>query len=296
MSRVTIIQRLYLVAVGFLAFTVGYWCYFQPEFSANGIPWTIPPLCATFLGAMYFSGGVYTVVSFLSRRWGSIQLFMPQCALWTGGLTIVSLFYLGAFDFSRQQTQLWFLAYIAFPIIGGALLWIHRREWDASLAGDTALPSWVKLYLRVQGTILIVLALALLFAPEFMQSLWAWRTGILMLQLYSMPLLAYGIGSWLMARLQGWGKIRNALIAHAVFLGLEFFACLRFSSLLNGPALSVMAWLGGLAVLTLVLTFLIAVSLRDTLPLVINQNSVLFGFTKRAQQNERKSFDTSRAT
>lgn len=257
MSRVTTMQRLYFAAVGFLAWTVGYWCYFQPALSANGIPWTLPPLCATFLGSMYLSGGVYTVICIFSRRWCEVQMFMPQCALWTGGLTIVSLFYIPAFDFSRNQTQLWWLAYIAFPIIAAGFFWVHRAELNEQPQDDARFPNWVRVYLRIQGSVMIGLALALLFAPQLMQSLWAWRTGEMMLQLYSMPLLAYGVGSWLMARMLAWSQIRNALIAHAVFTGLEFFACLRFFALLNGPSLSVALWLGGLALITCALLVVI---------------------------------------
>jgi hypothetical protein len=72
----------------------------------------------------------------------------------------------------------------------------------------------------------------------------------MMLQLYSMPLLAYGVGSWLMSRSNDWGKIRNALIAHAIFTGAEFFASLRFFNLLDGPTISVALWLGALALMT----------------------------------------------
>jgi hypothetical protein len=266
MSHVTLAHRLYLAAVGFLAITVGFWCYFDPTQSANGIPWTLPALCATFLGSLYLSGAVYTVVCIFSRRWGEIQMFMPQCALWTGGLTIVSLFYLSAFDFSRNQTQLWFLAYVVYPIVAAAFLWIHRAEWNAPLVNDTTFPRWVKSYLRVQGTLMLALGLALLLAPHTLQPLWPWRTGGMMLQLYSMPLLAYGVGSWLMSNLTGWAKIRNALIAQAVFFGAEFFASLRFAALFDGPALSVVLWFSLFALLTAALVVGSAVSVCAALP------------------------------
>ncbi len=263
MTRVTLIQRLYFVAVGFLAITVGFWCYFDPSQSANGIPWTLPPLCATFLGSMYLSGAVYTVICIFSKRWGEIQMFMPQCALWTGGLAIVSLFYIPAFDFSRHQTWFWWLAYIAFPVTAVVLLWIHRAEWNAPMEGDTNFSRIVKIYLRAQGSVMLVLGLALLLAPKLMQAVWAWQTGEMMLQLYSMPLLAYGVGSWLMSRLNGWSKIRNALIAHAIFFSAELFASLRFFNMLNGPTISVALWLGALAVMTLVLSVMVMFSVRQ---------------------------------
>ncbi len=264
MSRVTAIQRLYLASVGFLAITVGFWCYVDPSQSANGIPWTLPALCATFLGSMYLSGAVYTALCIFSKRWGEIQMFMPQCALWTGGLALVSLFYIPAFDFSRHQTWFWWLAYVAFPITAAVLLWIHRAEWNAPLEEDINFPRAIKIYLRAQGSVMIALGLALLFAPELMQSVWAWKTGVMMLQLYSMPLVAYGVGSWFMSLLGGWEKIRNALMAQAIFFSAELLASLRFVGLLDGPTISVAIWIGGFASMTVALWVLSGWAIKAT--------------------------------
>src|SRR3712207_166263 len=101
MPHVSIVERLYLGAVAAMAVWVGICCYFIPEMSDSGIPWRLPALCATMLGAMYLSGAVFTATCMYARRWSDIHLIMPMITIWTGGLTIVSLFYLPAFDFTR---------------------------------------------------------------------------------------------------------------------------------------------------------------------------------------------------
>lgn len=264
MSRVTTVQRIYFFAVGIMAFWVGYWCTVSPELAANGIPWSIPPLCATFLGAMYLSGGMYAVLCIFSKRWDEIKLFMPVCALWTGGLAIVSLFYLDAFDYSRHQTQIWWLAYIVYPIVAVVFLWMHRGEWNWRPRSSTLLGEGGRIFLRIQGSALLLLAMALLFAPAFMQSLWPWKTGVMMLQMYSMPLLAYGVSSWLMTTMQSWSAIRSGLVALAIFAATEIVGSLRFGYLLNGPTLAVDLWLGGLFFSALGVLILVTLSLRQT--------------------------------
>jgi hypothetical protein len=87
----------------------------------------------------------------------------------------------------------------------------------------------------------------------------------MMLQLYSMPLIAYGVGCWLMSRLQGWAKLRNALLALAVFFAAELGASVRFSSLFDGPFLSVALWFGGFALSTGALVVVLAVNVRTSL-------------------------------
>src|SRR5262249_31899237 len=149
------------------------------------------------------------------------------------------------FDFSRNQTQMWWLAYIAYPIIGLVLLWIHRHDAPIQATERDAIPEWLKKVLRVQGSVMIVLGFALLVAPDTMQSVWAWHAGRMMLNLYSMPLLAYGLGSWFVARETSLYAARTSLLAYAIFFSAEIFASLRFAADLNGPSISVMLWLGG---------------------------------------------------
>jgi hypothetical protein len=254
--QVTLAQRFYLGAVAALALWVGIWCYFDPARADTALPWPLPPLCATFLGAMYLSGAVFTATCMGGRRWTDIRVIMPMIAIWTGGLAIISLFYLQAFNFARMQVLIWFGAYILYPLIALGLMWTHRRQNGLHPWAEPALPDWVRLYLLVQGSVMIILALGLLFVPQTMQMFWPWQTGLLMLQLYAAPLLSYGIGSLTLRRQHTWSEIRVALLAMSVFTGTELAASFRYQSLLNGPALSIGLWFVWLALSTAMLGLL----------------------------------------
>jgi len=256
MTHLTWPQRIYLGAVAALGLTVGMWCYFAPGHSNNAIPWNVPPLCAGLLGAMYLSGAFYCASSMLARRWVDARAVMPTIAIWTGGLLLVSLFYLPLFDFSRLQVQVWFVAYIVYPLIALGLVWTHRAQRNVHAAGDPSLPLWARRYLRVQASLMIGLGLALLLAPEPMLRLWPWQTGKLMLQLYSMPMLAYGIGSLDLARQHTWPEVRLGLVAMGLFTGLELASLLRYPAQLDGPVLSVALGMAWLALTTLALAWL----------------------------------------
>jgi hypothetical protein len=263
MAQVTLPQRFYLGAVAALAVWVGIWCYCIPTMSESAIPWHVPPLCATFLGAMYLSGAVFNATCMCARRWADIRVIMPMIAIWTGGLLIISLFYLPVFDFSRSQTWTWFGAYVVYPLIALGLMWTHRRE-RVSAVDAPALPGWARWYLLAQGCLMVALALALLCVPQTMLALWPWSTGRLMLQLYSAPLFSYGIGSFILWRQRGWQEIRLALLAMGVFTGAEFVASLRYLTALNGPALAIALWLLWLGATTGMLTWLSILAFRRT--------------------------------
>jgi hypothetical protein len=185
-----------------------------------------------------------------------VRLVMPMIAMWTGGLTIVSLFYLPLFDFTRTQVWVWFGAYILYPLIALGLLWTHRKENGLHPMEEPAIPAWAKRYLRVQGSLLILLGLSLLVAPHVMKALWPWQAGKLMLQLYSVPLLTYGIGSFSFTRQHAWSEIRLGLVSMAVFTGAELAATLFHFPLFDGHPLSIAVWLVWLAATTGMLAFL----------------------------------------
>ena len=256
MSPVTIRQRVYLGAVAALALWVGLWCFFVPGRSAAAIPWLVPPLCAAFLGAMYLSGAVFCGASMLARRWSEVRVIIPMIALWTGGLLIISLFYLPAFNFSRPQVWIWFGAYLVYPLIAFVLLWTYRAERHLHPPAQAAIPNWARGYLRVQAAVVIGLGLALLGAPRAMALVWPWQTGQLMLQVYSVPLLAYGLGSLSFTHQLAWSEIRIGVAAMGVFTGFGLAGSVTHADLLNGPALAVALWLGWLAASTAALAIL----------------------------------------
>jgi hypothetical protein len=248
-------QRIYLGAVAALALWVGVWCL-VPGMSDFALPWLVPPLCAAFLGAMYLSGAVFTGTCMRARRWADVRVILPMIVIWTGGLAVVSLFHLPRFDFARPQVWIWFGAYVAYPLIALRLMWTHRRQSSVPPPGEPALPGWARVYLAGQGSLLVALGLSLLGMTQMMLPLWPWQTGRLMLQLYSMPLLSYGIGSFILARQRTWSAIRLALISIGVFSGVMLAGSLWHSSLMNGPALSAAAWYVWLAAITAVLAWL----------------------------------------
>jgi hypothetical protein len=258
MNSLTIGQRIYLGAVAALALWVGFWCYFVPERSEVAIPWGVSTLCATFFGSMYFSGAAFTATCMCARRWVDVRVVMPMIAMWTGGLTIISLFYLQVFDFTRPQVWIWFGAYIIYPLIALRLMWTHRRQNSIYPQGidEPTLPQWTKRYLKVQGSLMVILGLGLLLAPNQMRLLWPWQTGRLMLQLYSAPLLTYGIGSFLFARQHTWSEIRLGLVAIGIFGGAELAATIFHVPLLDGHPLSIAIWFAWLSGTTGMLAFL----------------------------------------
>lgn len=256
MIPLTVGQRVYLGAVAALALWVGYWCYLVPTHSAVAIPWQLPTLCATFLGSMYFSGAIFTGTCMVAKRWVDVRVVMPMIAMWTGGLTIISLFYLPLFDFTRGQVWVWFGAYIVYPLIGLGLMWTHRKQAGVYPQDEPALPNWARSDLRILSSLMVVFGLGLLLAPNMVLPLWPWHTGKLMLQLYSAPLLTYGVGCFLFSRQHTWSEIRLGFLAIGVFTAAELASTIYYHTMLDGSLISIAVWFAWLAGTTGMLAFL----------------------------------------
>jgi len=214
---VSLTERIYFLAVGLLALWVGFWGYFVPNRVVKAIPFAVPPLHARFLGAVYLSGLVLMVAGMIVRGWGDIRLVPLMTAIWTGGLLVVSLFNLEAFDFSKPQSQVWFAAYIVYPAIALWLTWRHRLLDADGYDRTPNLPAWATRYLLVQGVIVTLLGAALFLVPDAMVDVWPWPITPLLTQIYSAPFLSYGVGSVLLARGASWVHVRVATIGFLVF-------------------------------------------------------------------------------
>ncbi len=260
MTLITRGQRIYFAAVGLLALWVGVWGYFIPTRVDFAIPWLVPPLHARFLGALYLSAVVIMASSIMARYYAEVRFVMPVTAIWTGLLFVISLFYLGEFDFSSRPVWFWFGAYLIYPMIGLWYMWRDRSRGEA-LAGQP-LPAWSRAYLLAQGLALTALALALLLAPDAMASVWPWQITRLLAQIYASPFLAYGFASLALSRRRSWPEIRVLVVSACVFACGVLLASLIHRGLFSFASLAAWLWFGGFALAAAVLGLLSVRSIR----------------------------------
>ncbi|MCB0208556.1 MAG: hypothetical protein KDJ52_04485 [Anaerolineae bacterium] len=261
MMPVTRGQKIYFAAVGLLALWVGMWGYFIPGQIDKAIPWLVPPLHARFLGAMYLSGLTFMVGGILAHYYAEVRVMIRVIAIWTGMLFVVSLFYLGEFDYSHRPVWFWFAAYIIYPLIALWLMWRDRTLREN--VDGTLLPAWVRSYLLAQGVVVTLLALVLLLAPEFMVTIWPWNITRLLAQIYSAPFLAYGISSLMLSRKQTWLEVWVVITGTFVFALGVLLASFIHRQLFSPANLSTWLWFGGFLLATVMLGLLSVRSIRE---------------------------------
>jgi hypothetical protein len=114
----------------------------------------------------------------------------------------------------------------------------------------------------VQGLVLTVAGLALFAAPGTMAEAWPWPVTSLLAQIYSAPVLAYGVGSLLLARLRTWPEMRAGVVAIGLFSVGALVASLLHLELFASDDLAAWVWFGVLAAIIVVTAGLAASSRR----------------------------------
>lgn len=253
-------ERVYFAAVGVLAAVIGLPAYLAPAQVDVVLPFAVPPLHARLIGAMYLSGLAIMVGGLLARRWAEVRVVPVIIAIWTGGLLLVTLLHLEAFDFTTMQTRIWFGAYLAYPLIGTWIL-VRRRGDEIGDEPGQVPADWTRRCLTGQGVVLTAVALALLLAPGPMAAGWPWPVTPLLVQIYSAPLLAYGIGSLLLARARTWPEMRIGVVGIGLFALAALAASVIHRDLFAAGDPAAWAWFGALAALA-ALAALLVVSQR----------------------------------
>jgi hypothetical protein len=243
-------DKVFFAAVGALALWVGAWGFFLPTHADQALPWPVPPLHARFLGAMYLSGTAFMLGGLLARHWATIRVVVPMITLWTGGLLVVSVLHLSRFDPGRSQTWVWFAAYLAYPVLAGAIAWRMRMHREPG--GGPALSIWLRSWLVGQGIVLTAVALWLLCLPDVAVEIWPWAITPLLAQLYGAPFLSYGLGSLYAARQRAQADVRLYLIGTEVFAAGVLLASVLHVGLFSPAKLVTWIWFGGLGLVAAV--------------------------------------------
>jgi hypothetical protein len=248
LTQVTRGERVYFAAVGLLALWVGVWGFFIPDQVGKALPFLVPPLHARFLGAMYLSGLTFMVGAIRARSWAEARIVPPITAVWTGGLLIVSLLHLDAFDLGQPQDAVWFAAYLAYPLIALGLIFRHRGGDAHQRAHGPEISVGARRYLTGQGVVASALGTALFLVPGTMADRWPWPISGLLAQLYSAPLLAYGVGSLLLSRQRTWPEVRVGLIGILVFAVGVLVGSLLHRDLFSADRPATWLWFGAFVV------------------------------------------------
>ncbi|MBC7877462.1 MAG: hypothetical protein H7Y59_09860 [Anaerolineales bacterium] len=256
MTPITKGQRIFYGVICAAALLVAVLGLFSPEYLASIFTWIIlPPLHARFVGAIYLFGAVFMAGCLMAKTQAEVRGAVQLIGVWTGILFIISIFWLSlsAFDFKLLPVWIWFISYITYPIIS---IWMTVRgpqlQQVAPLPGST-LPAWPKGFLLVQGIVVSLLAVFLFLTPVFMSTIWPWTVTPELAQMYSGPLLSYGLGSLIFSRQNTWLGIRAIVPSMFAFTLATVIVSFMHINLFSFAEMADLLWFGWFGIATMIL-------------------------------------------
>ena len=163
MREISIPERVFLAVVCANALFVAYLGILVPERMDRSFTWAlVPPLHARFVGVSYLFGGVYLIVCLLARHRSQVSPAFAAIGIFTGGLLLVTLLNLEAFDFDLVPVWVWTVSYVVYPVLGFGFAWASRHR-DVPVEGSPLEP-WARAFLQVQAAVFAVAGVGLLVA------------------------------------------------------------------------------------------------------------------------------------
>ena len=231
--------RLYFFMVALFALWVGAWGFAAPAEVGRALPWTVPPLHARFIAAIYLAGLLAMVWSFIAHSVAEVRIPVALASLWTGALLCISMLHLGEFDFASTQVTFWMFAYAVFPLWGA---WLYFGR-GAAAAAERRSPADAALL--AVGAVCLILATALLAAPSLMVAAWPWKVSPLLARIYAGPFFAYGVCALMLAREARPEARRIVLASMLAFTLLALLASLLHLPLFRFDGAAAWVWFGG---------------------------------------------------
>jgi hypothetical protein len=243
------LHRAYFFVVVWFTLWVGYFGFFRPQEILRALPWPVPPLHARFIGAFYLSATVFLTLSMLAKTLLQVRTIVIMAFTWTGWLLLITLIHWDTFNFARPQVWFWAVAYILFPI---AAAWLARAGPSAAEpAAKLITQRSIIVFLQVQGVLLVALAAACFLAPTFVTTIWPWKISTFLTQVYSGPLLAYGVGSLVLAARRNWTETLIPAVGFLVFSVLALVGSCRHLVLFTAGSPSEIVWFSALGLVAL---------------------------------------------
>lgn len=253
-------HRVYFFVVIWFTLWVGFFGTFRPEEILRALPWPVPPLHARFIGAFYLSATVFLLLALFAKSLLAVRTIVLMAFTWTGWLLLVTFMHWETFDFSRPQPWFWVVAYVLFPIGAAWLAWAGPAIPRPAASPMTE--AWIVAGLRLQGSLLGVLAAACFLAPQWVVTIWPWKISPFLAQVYSGPVIAYAVASLVLAARRNWPETLIPATGTLVFAALALLASLRHLALFAPGSPSQIVWFATLGSVAFFAAYLVHRALR----------------------------------
>jgi hypothetical protein len=206
--------------------------FLDPGNTATNFAWPIKPdVMAATLGAFYAASAIIFILPLFARTWQQVRAMIIPTAIFAATMLLATFLHWDKFSVGTRPFAVWFASYLLPPPIFAALYWWHQqRAAPVGAAIAAPLPSWARIFLRANGTIVAGVALVLFAVPALLQQTGPWSFTPLTVRTLCGWLLGTSLMQLWMSLEGDWQRIKLATSMLIVLPVTLLFQLLRFSS------------------------------------------------------------------
>jgi hypothetical protein len=204
-----------LVAAGVIPFLLVAFVvlYFLPGETGRWFAWEIAsPLTTALMGAGYLGGAFFFACLLMETRWHRVGGGFLPVAVFTAVMLAATLLHWDTFDPTHWVFLVWLAIYILTPVVVPLVWWRNRpRDPGAPEAGDSLVPTWIRILLLLVGIGLVGASAFLFLQPETAITVWPWPLTPLTARVVAGWHLLMGTGALVLAPDRRWSAWRLPL-------------------------------------------------------------------------------------
>lgn len=200
--------------------------YLFPNNSGQLFAWPVKPMMsAMMLGATYLGGAYFFSMVAIARRWHTVRLGFIPVSVFAGILGVSTVLHWDKFTQGHISFILWAILYFVLPFVIPVVWYLNQRTNRGGVDPRTGkLPASLTMAAAVLGTVMILVSLVLLLAPQTLIPSWGWTlsplTGRIMSAMFALSgLVALGVASD-----RHWSSVRILMGAQNISIALFLIA------------------------------------------------------------------------
>ena len=190
--------------------------FFLPDIGPGWF-WHPTPFNRRFVGAVYLTELVTSIIMLRVNRWAPARLVLPGSIAFSTLVSLLSIIYFDRLDPEHALRPIWFILYFGSTLLFAYFRWEYRH-WPPADARAT--PTAWRNYLTAQGIVLGLYGVAQLAAPSTASAFWPWPIDDFHGRFYSAVFITLAISSVVMQRIAArieWFTLGAAQVTFGLF-------------------------------------------------------------------------------
>ncbi len=197
-DHITLLARLAVWPLVVLSGIFGPMLFLLPHLTDTIWSWPIqPPMSAVVLGAGYIFGSIAFASLLLRNQWHALSVALMTTWVFSVVMLAATLIHLDRFFLGTMRFNVWFVIYVALPILLPVIGLVNRRHSAPRKPDELVFAGPVRIALLLAGVLVLAFGVFMFVYPPGAAAVWPWLLTPLMSRVLSAWVMFLGLAGCL---------------------------------------------------------------------------------------------------